>query len=638
MVVNSNEHSALALALLQLYPPSVRESLIRDPAFRNNYGLKVDSKIAFGDSGVFFQRSTLFNGIRRILADRGSQPTLKDAAGEEWRLELVEKDNEYRVALSQGDRRFLLPDFLALSSDQRERVNNFELKAEEVNLPQQTIDRWCEILSSSALSDDEIDALHTEFKETPTRVAAQIRSEIEKGESNLSSLVPRSEQYFERLVGECQQSLNISEYVRTGAQDHIRQIMSWRAYDGLLLALLLSSHSLNSAAIEIDQIKEEPLIQAYDWLQSNGDRISQLGAIEIGLPILDRQPKIEHFVTNMIAQIRDDNVDDERSRFQLLSALIILVEGELSRTKVLRGKPPFWRRLSSIAQASLIEREIVGLGIDIADFSSWAIQARGQLFYLQTMSDLRSEPRWHPDLVFSHQLKAEFIGRIVSAAEMNASKIKTPALHEMLLGEGPESLRSLIEFPFTFLPGPLEGGLELQTAPPAETAKKIEEQLSADVLHPMSFAGLVNSALIFRLDSHQAQLASKALRSVKHQLRQANNKEELFIVLRGLATVAAVTRSVELAEELRILTRRCRNEPGHSLSAENAMWIGLTAAAAHLELTDWCRFVGEWVTELSFQSLQHDEMERLHSHIEKLCHIVPELWHTCGRAEAALSA
>ncbi len=66
------------------------------------------------------------------------------------------------------------------------------------------------------------------------------------------------------------------------------------------------------------------------------------------------------------------------------------------------------------------------------------------------------------------------------------------------------------------------------------------------------------------------------------------------------------------------------------------MWIGLTAAAAHLDLAGWCKFVGEWVTELAFQPLGCDEMDRLHSHVEQLCHIVPELWHTCGRAEAAL--
>lgn len=638
MAARPYERSVLALAALQLFPPSIRESLISDPVFRNSYGLTADPQISFGDSGVSVQQSKLFNGVREVLADSSARPTLKDAAGEEWRLELVEKDNERRVALSHGERRLLLPDFSALSPDQAERMNGFDREANDVHLPEQAASGWREILTSRALADDQVDALHTEIEETPIRVAAVVGSEIEEGKSSLSTLVPRSERYFDRLVGECQQSQNIADYAHAGAREHIRQLMSWRAYDGFLLSLLLSSHSSSSSAIEAELLEERDLIQAYEWLQKKGDRISQIGAIEIGLSILDKRPKIEPYVQGIIEQIRDDNADDDRGRFHLLSALIVLVEGELSRTKILRGKPPFWRRLASIAQASLIERGIIGSHVDIAEFTRWAVQARGQLFYLQTMSDLRREPRWHPDYVSPHQLKAEFIGRIVSAAQQNASKSETPALRELLLGEGPQSLRSLIKFPFLFLPSPLEGGVELQTEPPAEIMKEIEERLSADVLQPNSFAALVNSALIFRLDSHQAQLAAKALRSVKHQLRKADNKEQLFFVLRGLSNVAAVTRSTELAEELRILTRRCRHEPGRSLSAEEALWIGLIAAAAHSELTDWCEFVSEWITELAFQSLQLDEMERLHSHVAQLCHIVPELWRTCGRAEAALNA
>jgi len=148
----------------------------------------------------------------------------------------------------------------------------------------------------------------------------------------------------------------------------------------------------------------------------------------------------------------------------------------------------------------------------------------------------------------------------------------------------------------------------------------------------------VNSALIFRIGTDQALLAAKALRSVKHHLRKSENNVAIFPVLNGLAMVAAVTRSSELAEELRILTRRCRYEPGQNLSVENAMWIGLIAAAAHVEISDWCNFAGEWITELAFQSMDPAEIEQLHSHVEKLCHIEPDLWAHCGRANAALKS
>lgn len=634
MVASPYERSALALAALRHFPSSVLESVISDPAFRNSYGFTADGQLSFGNSGVSVQRSKLFNGIREILADTNARPIIKDVGGGEWRLELINKDKKLLIALSDGARRIFLPDCSALSPDRAIRLNGFVREADDVNLPTQVLTKWCENLSCGVLSDEEMESLYAETTETPIRVAELIRSEMESGGSKISTLVPRSEQYFNRLVGECQQSRTIEEYAHAEAQDHIHQLMSWRAYDGFLLALLLSSHSLNSFLIKIDQVNEENLIRAYQWLQTDGDMISKLGAIEIGLSILDRQPKIEPFIKGMISQIRDDNVDGERSRFQLLSALIILVEGELSRTKTLREKPPFWRRLASIAQASLIEREISGL-VDITKFCEWAIQVQGQYFYFQTLSDLRREPRWHPEFVSSHQLKAEFVGRIVGAAQLNTSKIEILPLRELLLDEGPECLHFLVKFPFSYLPGPLEGGIESQNELPIDIVRKIEDQLSDDDLRPDSFAALVNSALLFHLSSHQAQLAAKALRIGKHQLKQAG-KEHIFSVLNGLATVAAVTRSTELAAELKILMRRCWHQPGQYLSTEAALQTGLIAAAAHSDLMSWCDFVGEWITELAFQPSSLDEMRRLNSSVELLFHIVPELWCTCGRAQAAL--
>ena len=366
--------------------------------------------------------------------------------------------------------------------------------------------------------------------------------------------------------------------------------------------------------------------------------MSQLGAVEIGLSVLDKQPAIEPYLYQLVKQIKDDDPDEANSRWNLLSSLIVLFEGELSKTRILIDEPPFWRRLASIAQASLVERSIIGSQVDITHFINYALKARGQLFCLQTMTDLRTEPRWHPDYASSLQLQQEVVGRIFNSAQLNSSKIQTSEFRDLLFGEGAGSVQSVIKFPFVHFPGPLEGGLESQNDPPDDLVKEIERQLCVDILHPDSFAALVNSVLIFRLDSEQVKLAAKSIRLAQYQLKQVKNIEQLLSVITGLATVAAVTRNSELALELRVLVRRLRYEHGHNLSAIDIMWVGLNAAAAYSDLKDWCIFLGEWLTELAFNSLDNDEMNALHSHISQLCHIVPELWTTCGRAEAALTA
>ena len=58
----------------------------------------------------------------------------------------------------------------------------------------------------------------------------------------------------------------------------------------------------------------------------------------------------------------------------------------------------------------------------------------------------------------------------------------------------------------------------------------------------------------------------------------------------------------------------------------------------HSELNEWTEFVGEWLTESAFGDLKDAEAQIFHSWLAYLCHVVPELWVSCGRADAALLA
>jgi hypothetical protein len=630
------QRSSLALSLLNIYPPLIRKSIMSDPVFRTSYDLKIEAQVTFGDKETVFLRSKLFQSIKELLSDRGGWFSLKDIAGEEWSLKIHEEDKKRFIEILRGERRFLLPNIYALSPDQSERLNDFEIEADEVNFPIFSRSAWQKKLSFGPLEDEEVASLQKDLNDTPTRVAAAIITQIEKGSSDISSLVPTSEKFYSRLIGEFPENTDVSTYSHR-AREHFLQLFAWRPYDGFLLSLLLSSHPSFPLLIPICELKESDLVHAYEWLAKYGDRTSQIGAVEIWLSSTFTMPQVECYIHDIIMQIENDN-DIVGGRLSLFSALVVLIEGELARTKILSGKPVFYRRLASIAHASLIERCLVSSNLDNTDFIEWAVNARGQFFYLQSMIDLRREPRWDPEYISPHQLKDELTGRIFNAAQKRDLETNKSILRDLLAGEHVENFGILKPSLSAFLPGPLEGGFESQNEPPPEVLSRIEDQLKSNVLESSSFTALVNSALFFRIDSYQAQLAAKALRSVKHQIKKGDNKELIFPVLRGLAKVAAVTRSEELARELQFMTRKCRNEPGRSLSAEEAMWIGLIAAASYSDLTRWCDFVGEWVTELAFQPSQHEEMGRLYSHLKKLLQLVPELWLTCGRAEAAMSS
>ena len=630
--------TALAQAGLELLPPLIRKTLIENADFRKEYGFKTNAVISFGDSGLSFQRSGLFNAVRKILAG-ASETKVIDKEGQWWKLKNISADGELpSLSLSRGKRRFILPDFDAFSPNSATRLRSLYAAVSDVNLPSSVRDAWQNILMERALKDEETDAFYNEFRDTPVQKARSIHHEIVAGESSISSLVPRSRRYYERLIGAYGGSASIRDYAAIISRTLFDQLIAWRPYDGFLLCLFLSSHLSFSAEINVDQMSSEELVRAFDFLDKQGDRISQLGAIEVGLRVLPARQELEPVLIHLVKQIRDDNVDGKASGFKLLSALFILVDGELSKTQLLSAEPPFYRRLAALSQAALINRQIVNSAVDIDQFCEWAFGNRGEQFYLQSFADMRLEPRWNPDFASPSQMKADFFGRIMIAAKNYEQNIKGSELLGLILGGNSESLQTLAGFPDPYLPGPLEGAEDSPMLLPAEIKETIDTQLGSKTVGPSSFIALVNSALIFRVGSDQAELAANALKLGSYRLANIENRSQLIAILNGLAAVAAIARSSALADELRILVRRYRRDPQYALSIEEAMRICLVAAASRADLNGWRDFAGGWLTELAFGDLAGNDGEVLHSHMKCLCHAVPELWVSCGRADGALMA
>ncbi|QDW35684.1 hypothetical protein FFI89_000135 [Bradyrhizobium sp. KBS0727] len=287
----------------------------------------------------------------------------------------------------------------------------------------------------------------------------------------------------------------------------------------------------------------------------------------------------------------------------------------------------------------MIECHLAQVPLEIAEFSDSARRRAGVNFYMQTLVDLRREPRWLPDAVDVNQLKAEFLGRISAAAKANEQKIRSNELRALVLGDGAYGIQKLLTFPYYCFPGPLEGAVESLMEIPEEFKRAVEADLSAEILKVNSFAGLVNSVLVFRIGPELVSLTTKALQRVKYQLRQGDSPQDQTIaLLAGLATVASVTRSADLADQVRNLARVLRRRSDVAISVQDIFRICMVAAASHEELGAWCRFVGDWLTEIAFESLEKKSAERLIWDIEMICQIQPSLWRTCGKAYAACKA
>ena len=635
---SSYERSALAQMVLDLASPLIGDTLLEEPEFREEYGLQADAIITFYDVDVSVQRSSLFSAIREILSDGSKKEEVTDTKGQKWKVKNIsEKEKLPNLVLSRGEQRLSLSNFMVLSPDKGTRLRFLDKAASGLKLPNSALDPWRNILAERAPEDDEVDKCLREFRDTPIGKVQAIQSEIRDGQINLSSLVPPSRRYFERLVGGYDGSTSIWEYAANSGKTIFDQLAAWRPYDGFLFSLLLSSHSSLTDEINVDQLGSEDLVRAYDFLEKYGDRISQLGAIEVGLRVLPSSPEIEQPLIRLIKQIRDDDIEGQMSGFKLLSALFCLVDGQLSKTRLLSAEPPFYRRLAVLSQAALIHRQLVSSPVDIEQFSEWAFSKR-EGFYMQSLADMRLEPRWDPSFATAFHIRADFFGRIIIAAKKYEQNIKDSKIYDLVLTNTDKSLQTFSDSIETWLPGPLDGIANPQNTLPSEVAEVIETQLSVTEVSPSSFPALINSALLYPIGADHAELAVKALKRADYHLRNIEDKLQFFIIIDGLAKVAAVSRSPLLADELQILVRRYRHDAEYALSIQEVIRICLIAAASRSQLDEWTKFVGDWMTELAFGDLKDEEAQGLHLCLNSLCHAVPELWVSCGRADAALSA
>lgn len=626
----------IAHSAMDYVPHLIRQELLKDSEFRDEYELPTDATIVFDD--VTIQLSKISNAVKKVLSDN-SVEEVTDSNQKKWQVKNISPEGKLPNLFMYSDVKRKIPhSFNTLSPVKDTRLSSLELVSQSFNLPPIEMEKWRQILARRVLSNEEVFDFEDAVRFTPMNIARVLNSEISSGESPISSLVPHSRDYYDRLVGKYDGSRSVREYVTGSGRTLFCQLSEWQPYQGFLLSLLLSSHSLLTDEMKIDRLSCDELTRAYEFLVEQGDRISQLGAIEIGLRVLHEYPVLTQPVIHLIERIRDDDAEGRGSGFQLVSTLFSFVDGELARTMLLSDTPPFYRRLAALAQASLIHRQLVGASIDFDRFCALMPDDRRFQHFLQSLTDMRIEPSWDPRFAAASQIKSEFIGRILISADRFEDTLEKTSAGSLLYSEDEKSLRAYSKLLFSYLPGPLEGAEKTQVQLPSELADIIRKQLSSGPIQPSSFNALVNYGLVFGLGKELTCLAVDLLKTANYRLANVEDSEQLVATLYGLATVAAATRSTELTDAIRIVVRRYRSDANFTLSIQTVMNICIISAASHSDLDAWSEYVGGCMTEFALGELKNDDGLACYAYLIGICHAVPELWVSCGRADAALMA
>lgn len=631
--MNANDIAKLTYIALKCYPEAMRDDLMRSTFLGEESKLLLENWIWFGSDDLSFRRNVIYDIFRRVYnGEEGCH--VVDKSGREWRLSRSNISGTTAIRFENEDNNFQISDCYGLHPDAHVRTSEFTSTARHAGMAQSKYQAWLAVITSRALNDDELSRLLDDISQTTRNVKRKIIKHIATGEIDSAVLIPDVEDYYLDLIGDAEGSIDISEFASKVTKRKFDEIINFERIDGLTSMLQLASHSTLVDKIDLGSLELNELEDTYAWLSENGDVISKVGAVELAIAYAKCSPKMAASAIKMIDALRNDDSTKHGFLTQFCD-LVLLVGGELTRNALFVSSAPYWRRLAVFSHAAVLQQAVVATKTDTTHLSASQCENRTPLFLIQSAIDLREEPRWQAGHLGPEYLKADFLGRILMAAEKHSN-----SLHEQLKAyilDDPK-FKSEVHFPLAFLPGPIEGGVAPVMTLPDELVEAIESALSTSPLELSSFIPLVNSALVFKLNDRQIELASSAIRTAKYQLRSSSNNEDIEPILMGLATVAAVTRGMSLADEIIILMRVLRHRPGQSLNIDQTLYIGLIAAASRADERGWIDFVGKIFEEICFQELTQIEARSILFVLLQLCRLKPELWRSTGRAHAALES
>lgn len=629
--------AAMLTMCVELVPPMIRDDLLSDAQLRRDFGFDIDAVLTFGDADIAFKRSTLFAAVRAAGSRLGKVRKVLDQAGTEWDVVATNSKGAADLIIKSGSRTLHAGRLLLLTKNKKLRKAYFSDEAERLNLPTATIKRWSALLDKHPLSTEEIGELMTDVSHTPVAVTDRLIQHLSNAKVTLDVLVPRSLDYYERLVGRIEGQTDIKEYITEVAAAHIHALLKWRVTDGLRQALLMGTHSLIANVIAQESVSATEFDKLAEWAKG-ADAIARGATLEIALKRSRDKSKIGANVRSLAECFSGQGPEERYDPFTVLSAAFVMVYGELSKTRSLATKPPFWRRLAAFSQAALITRCVLSTTNRLPKFIAWMGSVRSDEYGMQCYVDLRCEPRWLGEFAMPRQLKDEIGGRVLVAAGSDEAATSMLGLQDSLIGDAPHSLRKKLNPLFTLLPGPLEGNIEAVNQLQSDHPERMRKDLMDPSPSVASFTLVANAALLFKLPEEVPQLAADAIRRAQYRLDTGGKRKTLQHCLVGLAIVAATTRSHQLADEVFIVVRNYRRFFRDELDLDAAFQIGMIACASRSDLDDWCKCVGSLVADLGFGELERGEAVRLHALLTGLCEIVPELWATCAQGIAAMEA
>ena len=619
--------------LLESLPDFLRIALLDDESFADRAGMGLGFLIGIGE-GTSFDQQEFLAAVRDLYVRKSKSIALADEDGRHWTLRTKGSDPAPAIEIRAGPVRRIMRGIPWLLPTVADRLAAFDRIAVDACLPPDAASPWRERIAANMLRDRDIAALEADLAASPGQVAEAIAASIQMGQASIAALVPSAPSYYERLAGRGVAE-SLEDYMAHILPRHLAEFEGDDPVVQARIVLLLASHPQMLAAPRFPELTPAQWTKLGAWVLEEGDLFARLGFAELALGRAKPRSALEKQLLALSAEIEALDPADKGGRLHYFASVLQLVDGELSLRGTLADWPPFQRRIAAIAQTALIERLSFG-HVDGAHFAGFCVEQRGWRFFVQTLVDMRRDPRWRPDYATPQQWGHEILGRLLNRAWTVRDDGLSPALRAQIFPSDDVSAR--LPFPMAFWPGPTEGGLADEIQPPPDMMLELlDDALGEPQLTAKGLTLLINLEPMYNLPQGRLDRAIAMIVEQGPRLFSIVDADELQLHLVGLASLSASHRRPDLADHLQALARFQRNINGARPVAED-MQLALIAAASRKDADAWREFIGGWIRDIAWK-IPVDEPERaeqLLGWLDTLASIDPAIRGVTGRSRAVV--
>ena len=620
--------------------PGLRDDLIRRPNFVKSLQSDYTPNTILGVNGPSFNQFQLFDAVREVFTNNGSTEII-DSKKNVWNLSQLKSENQVvgkiPLLLKATDGvEIRLINYEPLATEKKIRINFLKAIQKERFLSEIHIEKWKIIFQERYLTNIEFEDFFKFIMSSPNEFIYTIKNQPLSERFFKFFLVPNSKTYYEQLIGKYDGSDSITEYVKNVARFHISELLEWHPRNGLIHCLLLSTHSAMTTEIcsAIDSPKD--FEKVLKLLVNSEDTVSQLGAICIGMSQLSKKPNYEPYIIKLIEQLRDDDPEKIESVFNKLINLFVFVDGMLSGTRCLGNTPPFYRRMASFAHATQLHRFLMSRVKNLDEFFRMIHQMSAHLYVYQTFSDLKSDPRSYPDFSNPIMLKNYFLNQIMNHSERIKYAGFSKKLINLITGTNDISLVNSITLSVNNLSGPIDGSEFCINEVPIEIQEQQDVGFEGWELNVIARV-LMSWVIKFDNMDLNKYIVEYLVENYDFLDLDLSNQTSFIEILNNISIIAAIVKSEVLTKRVKKWCYQIRKVDQNLLNIEFELQFCLVSAYAFENDEIRRKFIGDWITDLSF-GIPNNESKMFFIGLRSLCHVEPEMWQYCSRADAALSS